>query len=148
MSYEQMLLRSVLQGEPVRRFMRPNPVAVPPDMSIHQFVDDYLYRYDLQLYPVVTGSQDLVGCVVPSDVSRVPRDEWDYHRIAEVAKPCSEATTVSPDTDALNALAKIRDAGEKELLVTERNHLLAIVTAKDFLNYLAARTKLNDASPR
>ena len=141
-SYEQVLIQGALSGETVRRFMRPNPVAVRPDLSIHQFVDDYLYRYDYKLYPVVEDSQDLVGCVTTADLRDVPKEDWDRRRVAEVARPCSEANTVSPDTDAMKALAKIQQTGGTTLLVTERKHLVAIVSARDVLNFLAAKLRL------
>jgi len=41
-------------------------------------------------------------------------------------KPCSEANTVRPDTDALKAFSRIRETGATGLLVADRNHLLAI----------------------
>jgi Zn-dependent protease/CBS domain-containing protein len=141
-SYEQALLRSALAGETIRRFMRPDPISAPSEISLHQFVDDYLYRYDYKVFPVVTGpSRDLIGCVTTSDVKDIPKEEWDQHRVAEIAKPCSPDNTIGPDAGALEALTKMRDTAEKGLFVTERNHLLAIVSARDILNFLA--TKLN-----
>ena len=147
MSYEQVLLRSALAGEPVRRFMRPDPVIVRPEMSIRQFVEDYLYRYDFKVYPVVGASEEVVGCVATADIKAIPRSEWEQRSVADVAKPCSDADTVSPDTDALNALSKIRETGSSGLLVTERNHLLAIVSLKDVLNFLTAKLELEGRSP-
>ena len=146
MSYEQVLLRSALAGEPVRRFMRPDPVMVHPEMSIRQFVEAYIYRYDFNEYPVVDGSQNLIGCVATADVREIPKEEWDRHNVAEVVKPCSETNTVSPDTDALKALAKMRETGSGALLVTERNHLLAIVSPKDILNFMAVKMEMSSRS--
>jgi Zn-dependent protease/CBS domain-containing protein len=142
MSYEQVLLRSALAGESVRRFMRTDPVTVRPEMSIRQLVEDYLYRYHFKLYPVVDDSQKLIGCVSTSEVRDLPREEWDRHRVAEVVKPCSEFNIVSPDTDALTALTKIRESGASRLLVTEHNHLLAMVSTRDVLDFVAAKMQL------
>jgi Zn-dependent protease/CBS domain-containing protein len=146
MSFEQVLLRSALEGEPVRRFMRPDPVTVRPELSIRQLIEDYIYRYDYKVYPVVSDEQNLVGCVTAADVRNLPKQEWDEHHVSEVTKPCSAANTVSPDTDALNALSKIRESGSGGLLVTERNHLLAIVSARDLLHFLATRMELQGRS--
>jgi Zn-dependent protease/CBS domain-containing protein len=140
MSYEQVLLRSALAGEPVSRFMHSNPVTVSPELPIRQLIDDYFARYGFTLFPVVDESQDVVGCVTTDDVRGLPKEEWDRRRVSEVAKPCSEANTIGPDTDALKALTKIRDTGASGLLVTDRNHLLAIVYPQDVLDFLAART--------
>ncbi len=141
-SYEQTLLRTALAGESVRRFMHPDPVAVPQDISLREFVDDYLYRYDFRLYPVVRESDELVGCVTGSEVKQVPKSEWEQVRVAEVAKPCTGANTIEPDADALKALEKIRETEGKGLLVTERNRLLAIVAARDIVRYLSAKLRM------
>jgi Zn-dependent protease/CBS domain-containing protein len=141
-SYQQLLLKSALEGEPVRRFMRPNPVTVRPDLSIRQLVEDYIYRYDFKVYPVVEDSQNLVGCVTTRDVKAVPREEWDRHQVSEVVHACSAENTVGPDTDALKALTKIRDSGSSGLLVTERNHLLATVSPRDIMNFLSSKLEL------
>jgi Zn-dependent protease/predicted transcriptional regulator len=141
-SFEQVLLREALEGEPVRRFMRPHPIAVDADLSIRQLVEDYLYRYDFQVYPVVEESDHLVGCVSTQDVRKVPKEEWDQHRVLEVSRPCSDQNTISPDADALNALSKIQTAGGDSLLVTDRDHLLAVVSPRDVMNFLAAKLQL------
>jgi Zn-dependent protease/CBS domain-containing protein len=141
-SFEQVLLRDALQGEPVRRFMRPHPITVDADMSIRQLVEDYLYRYDFQVYPVVEQSDHLVGCVSTQDVRKVPKEEWDQHRVFEVSRPCSDNNTISPDADALKALSKIQAAGGDSLLVTDRDHLLAVISPRDVMNFLAAKLQL------
>jgi len=146
MSYEQVLLRNELTGEPVRRFMRPHPVTVFPEMPVRQLVDEYLYRYDFKVYPVVTEADELVGCVTADDVKRLPKDEWDRHSVSELAKPCSAANTVSPDTDAMQALSKLQQIGGSSLLVTDRNHLLAVVSLRDVINFLAAKLRLEGRS--
>jgi Zn-dependent protease/CBS domain-containing protein len=146
MSYEQVVLRSALSGETVRRFMRPHPVTVPPQISIRQLVEDYIYRYGFKVYPVVGESEELIGCVTAASVKELPQEEWDRRRVSDIVKPCSEADTVSPDTDALNAFSKIRATGGDGLLVTDRNHLLAVISPRDLLNFLAAKMELEGRS--
>lgn len=148
MSYEQLLVRSALEGESVRRFMRTDPVTVRPEMSVRELVENYIYRYDFKVFPVVADSQDLIGCVTTADVQNVPKEEWDRHPVSEVTKPCTAANTISPDTDALKALAKIEASGAGRLLVTERNDLLAIVSPRDLLRFLAAKMELEGHSSR
>jgi len=142
-SYEQTLLRLTLSGEPVRRFMRPDPVVVHPDTTVSQFVEQFLYRYDFKTYPVVTDSGELLGCVSLTDVKGLASDAWPNHLVAEVMKPCPELNTVGPDTDAMNALSRIRETGARRLFVTDHNHLLAVVSPRDFLNFLSARMALS-----
>jgi Zn-dependent protease/CBS domain-containing protein len=141
-SFQQLKLRLALEGEEVRRFMHPNPVAVPADLSLRELVEDYFYRYDQKVYPVVEQSQDLVGCVTANDVKAVPRDEWDRHHVSELVHQCPDRATVTPDTSALRALAKIQETGGAPLLVTEQNHLLATVSPRDISNFLQAKMEM------
>ncbi len=147
MSYEQMLLKSALQGEPVRRFMQPDPVTVRPGMSIHDLVENYIYRYNSKVYPVVNESGDLIGCVTNADVKQFAKEDWERHSVSELTKPCTAGNTVSPDTDALEAFSKIQESGTGRLLVTERNHLLGIISPEDLLRFMAAKMEMEGHAP-
>jgi CBS domain-containing protein len=141
-SYQQVVLREVLAGEPVQHFMNANPVTVRPYISVRELVDDFIYRYHYRTFPVVTDSGDVVGCVGTPDVKQIPPEEWSGHTVREIAKPVSEANMITPDTDALNALAKMRDAGTSGLMVTDHGRLLAIVSLRDLLKLLATKLDL------
>jgi CBS domain-containing protein len=141
-SYEQVLLRSVLAGEPVHHFMKANPVTVPPYISVADLVEGFIYRYHFRMFPVVTESGEVAGCVGAPEVKSIPRDEWDRHTVREIMRPVSEENTIAPDTDALKALAKMREAGTSGLLVTDHGRLLAIVSMRDVLKLLAAKLDL------
>jgi Zn-dependent protease/predicted transcriptional regulator len=142
-SYEQLILQQALAGEPVERFMRTKPVTVPADLSIQNLVDDYLFRYDFKMFPVVRDADRLAGCVSTKDVKQIPKEEWSEHRVEEVTEPCSEVNTVTPDTDALKVLSKMRENGVSRLLVTDHEHLVAVVSLKDLLTFVARKLELN-----
>jgi Zn-dependent protease/CBS domain-containing protein len=147
MSYEQLLLRDALQGQPIRNFMRPNPVTVPSGISIRKLVEDYFYRYHFRMFPVVADGDKLEGCVSAQDVKRIPREEWEQHHIEEIVRPPSNTNTIGPDADALNALAKMRESGASGLLVTDHEHLLAIISLKDLLKLLSTKLDLEGNRP-
>jgi len=143
MSYQQVLIRGALQGESIRRFMTTTPVTVTPGMSIEQLVDDYVYKYHYKMFPVVTDAErHLAGCVSTKDVSEIPREEWPKHTVEEVLKPCSLDNTVPPDADALAVLSKMSESGTSRMLVADHNRLLAIVSVKDLLNFIASKLEL------
>ena len=49
-AYQQMLSREVFEGEPVRRFMTHETVAVPQDLPLNRLVEDYVYTYHYDLF--------------------------------------------------------------------------------------------------
>jgi Zn-dependent protease len=50
-SYQQVLVHDALEGEPVRRFMNPDPITVSPSLDLRRWVDDFVYRYHRKTVP-------------------------------------------------------------------------------------------------
>ena len=144
-SYHRVLLQSVLKGEPVRRFMNRNLVSVPPDITVQDLVDNYIYKYHRKMFPVVTDSQQLIGCVSTEQVKKLPRSEWSQHNLREIAQPCSRQNTITPDTDAAKVLSIIGRAEDSPLLVVENDQLVAFVSPQDLLHFLSIKLELEGA---
>jgi Zn-dependent protease/predicted transcriptional regulator len=142
MSYQQLLIRKTLEGEPLKRFMNQNPVTVPPSITIEQLVEDYIYRYHFKMFPVVEGEK-LVGCVTTGQVKEVPRDAWSQTRVADLAAHCSAENTVEPDTDSVKALSIMRSHRVSRLMVVQDNRLLGIISLKDMLEFLSLKVDLD-----
>lgn len=140
-SYQQVLLRQALEGEPVRRFMHTDPIRVPGGITVQQLVDDFVYRHHHKLYPVIDDAR-LAGCVTIEQVKAVPRAEWAARTVTELATSCSPDVTIGPDADALAALAKMRRGGKSRLLVVEGDRLLGILTLRDLLDFFALKVDL------
>jgi len=147
MSFEQLLLREALAGEPVRHFMRENPITVPSSATIRDVVDHYVYRYHHKLFPVVENGA-LVGCITINRIKEVPREEWDRRTVGELARGCDSENTVSPETDAVRALARMHRSGASRLLVVEDGGLAGILSLKDLLQFLAMKIELEGDSSR
>ena len=140
-SYRQLVTRRLLEGEPVRRFMERNPVAVPYHISVEQLVEGYVYKHHFKMYPVVQEER-LVGCVTTRDVKTISRDQWDQHTVKEVSTACSSENTISPDADATEALALMSRSGNSRLMVVEGERLVGIIALKDLLEFLSLKMDL------
>ena len=146
MTFQQMLLREALAGEPVRHFMRENPISVPSSTTIREVIDDYVYRYHHKLFPVVDDGQ-LVGCITINRIKEVPREEWEQRTVGELARGCDTENTVSPETDAIGALSKMHRSGASRLLVVDHGRLAGILSLKDLLQVLAMKVELEGEHP-
>ena len=140
-SYQRVLMRQTLEGEHVRRFMKPDPVTVPSSVSVREFVEDYVYRHHFQMYPVVDEGK-LSGCVTTREVKGIPRTEWSSHTVKELAKSCSPENTISPDADATEALARMSRTAASRLMVVDGERLVGILTLKDLLGFLTLKIDL------
>jgi Zn-dependent protease len=145
MSYQQLLLRRAFEGEPVSRFMQPNPVTVPRGISVADLVQDYIYRYHFKMFPVVDDAGRLRGCVTTRQVRELPRDEWDRQTVGALAEKCDPVTTVRADTDAMQALSTMSRTGASRLMVVDGDRLLGVLSLKDLLRFFSLKMELEEA---
>jgi CBS domain-containing protein len=145
-SYQQMLVRQLLSGEPVARFMTENPVTVPPSASLQKVVEDYVYRYHHKLYPVAENGT-IRGCLTLAQLKDVPREKWEQTTVGEIASPCGEANTIGSDADALDALSRMREQGSGRLLVERQGEVVGTLTLKDLLEFLSLKLELDPETP-
>jgi len=55
---------------------------------------------------------------------------------------CADGNAVSPQTNALEVLKRMRTAGNTRMMVVDTDRLVGIVTLKDLLNFIAVRLDL------
>jgi Zn-dependent protease/CBS domain-containing protein len=140
-SYQQVLLKQTLQGEPVSRFMTTDPITVPGGATLEQLVNDYVYEHHFKMFPVVDDGR-LVGCVTTQRVKEIPREEWSQRTVGEIASGCDGETTLEPGTDALDALQKMNDSQNSRMVVADDGELRGVLALKDLLGFLALKLEL------
>jgi len=143
-SYQQLLVRRALEGEPLARFVQPDVRTVPPSITLEDLVNDYVYRYHFKMFPVVDQDR-LVGCVTTRAVREVPQDLWAQRTVADVAEPCSEENTIDLGADAIDALGKMHRNGASRLIVVDQGRLQGIISLKDLLRLISLKLELEDA---
>ena len=143
MSYQQLITRQALHGEPVSRFMETDPMTVSPGISIEDFIESHVYKYHFKMFPVVENDR-LVGCVSTKQVKEIPRSEWPQRTVGEVSTQCSPENTVSPSTDSLEALSAMNRTGASRLMVLDGDRLVGIISLKDMLKFLSLKIELED----
>ncbi len=142
-AYQQTLAQQVLGGQPVSRFMNPQPITVPPDVSLRDLVENYVYRYHHKTFPVVRDGR-LLGCISTAQLRNMDRAEWDRRTVADIMEACSADNVVTPDTDALEALTKMQRTGRSRLLIARGGQLIGILSLRDLLHFLTLRLELDD----
>ncbi len=142
-SYQQVLVRQALRGEPVSRFMNPTPIVVPPDLALARWVEEYVFRYHHKAYPVAADGH-LEGVITTAALAEFPREEWDRHFVAEAMRRDLRAISLPPGADALQALERMQRTGVSRLLITDGDKLLGLVSLKDLLRFLQLKLDLQD----
>jgi Zn-dependent protease/predicted transcriptional regulator len=143
-SYQQVVIREGLRGVPVRNIMVADPITVPPEISVKQLIDDYAYRYHHKMFPVVENGR-LIGCVSVNDIKAIPRERWSATTVAKIMQPCSAATAIAPDADAMEVLTAMSRTQNSRFLVMEGDRLVGVLTLKDMLKFLSVKLDLEES---
>lgn len=143
-SYQQVVFRKLLEGQPVRRFMTERPITVEPDLPLDRFVEDYLYSHHHKCYPVVENG-DLRGVIGTRDLHGVERDDWPTMTVGRVMREADDQATMGPETDSVHALEHMQRSGQSRvLIVDDGRNLLGMLTLKDLVSFLTTKLELEE----
>jgi Zn-dependent protease len=124
-----------LAGVRAAQVMTPHPYRVPGDISLHEFVDEHVFRGRHQSYPVVLDERP-VGIITLDRVKQVPREEWATRTVAEAMVPADDQTLVRPEEGMERVLESLGRSPARRVLVTRRGELLGIITQSDIARWL------------
>lgn len=145
-SRSQFYITHELRGEKVQRFMTKEPIAVAPNVTIKDFVHEYVYASYHQLYPV-TQKGNLIGYISLQEVKEIPHEIWGKATVEEAMVPAGTFKTISPDASALEALDMINEFHVPVLLVTKGKTLVGIITAHDLFKMISIKLALEGENP-
>ncbi len=140
-SYQQTMAQQLLAGVSVSEVMTADPIAVPPDLPIARFVDEYVYRYHHREFPV-TRDGVLIGSIGTKQVAALDRRLWPQTAVAAIALPSAAAETIAPEAAALDAIAQMSGSGRSRLFVVRDGRLIGIVSHRDLMELLSVRLEL------
>lgn len=106
------LARQALGDRRVRDLMTPEPVAVAPDRTVAQFVEEAAGNRRFSSYPVVDGER-LVGVVSLAAAAAVPPAQRERRRVAEIMTGREQVTTVEGSRAAVDVLAQLAGQGKR-----------------------------------
>ena len=140
-SYQESMVRRVLAGTAVQRLMTPEPIAVTPELSVADFIEDYVYRFHHRSFPVVRDAR-LVGTVGTREAVGLDRKSWPRTPVEQIMSPCAADDCIAPTADAAEALARMRRSGKTRLYVVSDGCLVGILSLRDLLEVLALKIEM------
>jgi len=141
-SYQQLLFHEFLHDQPIRHFMRQDPVTVPPSTNIREWVEDYVYQHHFKMYPVVDGT-NLLGCISIEHIRKIPKSDWQNTTVREIMNPSSEANTVSANMETEKLLATmVRRDTPSRYMVVDNGQLVGVISLKDLLELIALKLEV------
>lgn len=86
------------------------PIAVSPDSTVQEFIDNVLPMYQQAAFPV-SADRQLYGILMLKDIRAHPRELWTRTLIREIMKPVTTELFVDMDTPWPKAAEKIASNG-------------------------------------
>jgi CBS domain-containing protein len=140
-SYQQTVVRDLLEDVPVFRLMRLNVPTVSPTLPISHLVYDYVMGAEERAFPVMEEDR-LVGMVCLEDIRKVPREDWDRVTVGEIMTDASHLDVVTASEDAGNALEKLTRRDVAQAPVIENGRLVGLLRRRDILKWLELQSGL------
>ena len=84
---QEQTFRETLRGVTAANLMDTPPVVATPDVSVQDFVMDYVMRRGQRAVPVVDELGRLVGIVSLTDARKLPQQTWPTIRVDQIMTP-------------------------------------------------------------
>ena len=134
-SYQQLVVRTVLEDVPVRRMTKRNPPTVQANITVDDLIENHIMQSDDHAFPVMRGT-DLVGIVCLDDVRTVPSADRSTKLVADIMTPRDKLITIGPDDPAQKALTALSEHNIRQLVVLDNGQLFGLVRRRDIVRYL------------
>ena len=117
-SYQQLVIRDVLEDVPVKKMTKRDPKTVPGHISVERLIKDYIMQTDDQAFPVVEAG-NLIGIVTLDDVRRVPSDARSIKTVADIMTHSEDLITLNPNDGAQEALKAISQNAIRQVVILD-----------------------------
>jgi CBS domain-containing protein len=141
---QQSVMKAAFQDVTVRDIMTPrDQLNVVDEKTSIATLMDRMFRERHTGYPVMRNGQ-LVGMITLDDVREVREVERDAYRVDDVM--AHELVTISPDADAMEAIATMQQRGVGRLPVVHDGEFIGLVSRSDLVtafNIIQSRGSLD-----
>lgn len=146
-SYQNLVVRMMLEGTRVDEVMTYAPETVPANLTLQELLDNYLFNRNYQSFPVESEGYP-VGLVTLEQVRQTPRQDWQQRTVSDIMMPVESGIATHPNQDMSSVLEQMQNHRTRRLLVTTDGHLEGILSASDIANWLQRQHTFGDVVAR
>lgn len=145
-SYQDLVIRTALEGVQAQQIMTLSPETVPADLNLQTLFDEYFFNRSYQSFPVME-SEAPIGMVTLQQAKQVAREQWSSTSVKQVMKAVGKGIAIRPEVDMTAVLDAMRESRSRRLLVIDNGQLRGIISATDLANWLQRKRSFGDAVP-
>lgn len=120
----------MLEGIPVSDVMTRHPEVVPPETTVAEFVNTYLFRSHHTTFPLVADGH-LVGLLTLRRVKTVAPPKRVTTTLAEIACPLRDVCMTTPEEPLVDLLPRLNASEDHRALVLTAGELVGVVSPTD-----------------
>jgi Zn-dependent protease len=138
--YRQTLIRESLKTVTVEQLMQRDVKTISPNLSISEFIEQYLLRYRDHTYGVADGA-DCLGIVAADHIRRVPRAERARQHVRDILTSFARLAPIAPNETGAAALARLARSQALVLPVMQAGELIGFVGHDEIYRYLRIKAE-------
>jgi Zn-dependent protease/predicted transcriptional regulator len=131
-----LAVREALAGLRVRDLMVREPITVPQNVSLGQFMDEVVWPNRYTTYPV-TDNGRAVGLLPFKYVAEVPRTEWDSRTVRDCMLPRDRVPVLDEDDELADVVSELGEEPGRGLVV-DGERLVGLLSISDLGRALEA----------
>lgn len=140
-SYRRIVVQDILEDVPVKRLMNPNVPQVPADITIEEFVDNYLMQSDNRAF-IVFEAENMLGLITIDDVRKLSTESRRTSLVRDVMTPSEKMIVVAPEEDVTDAFDRLQMKDVRQLPVVAGNEIVGLLRRKDIVRWLQFQSKI------
>lgn len=134
-SRARVYIEEALSGTRVATLMRTTGRTVDAQTPVAVLVREGFMGSSERAYPILEGDR-LIGLACMEDLRKIDSSLWEVTPVREIMTPLDRLITVTPNSDAAEALQRMATHDVNQLPVVEGEHLVGMVYRSDFLRWL------------
>jgi Zn-dependent protease/predicted transcriptional regulator len=126
--------------------MSQHPVTAPADITVDQFLEQYVFEYRYSTFPITSPAGEVTGLVIVDSVRTVAPERRSTVRLADLAVPLAEVPAATVDDSLAEVLDKFGLIDDGRVLVMRGTDLVGIVSPADVMRLLELRELVGPSS--
>jgi Zn-dependent protease/CBS domain-containing protein len=144
---QQARVAGALEGLRVGELMSRQPVTVPADVDVAEFVQRYLPWMRHSVFPVLDDDRP-VGLLPVGRVRAVAFEHRGRTRLRDIACGLDESTVTTADVLVTDLLPRLRNCAEGRVMVLDGGRLVGIISRSDITRAIERAPMQHRTDPR
>ncbi len=133
-SYAQLLVQQAFDELVVGNLMRTHFEVIDPDVTLEEFVSEFLLRSAQSAWPVIEGGK-AVGLITFDDARVISEEDRAAQTVRDAMSPIDER--LHPDVSGRDALRALAESERDPLPVMRDEHIVGLLHRGDIARWLA-----------